>query len=193
MLTINPQNAEANAALGRVLLDGTWLAREEAYRAQGLVPFEDRWVSQAERGTLIQQRAAESAAALGQREAELRLREAEARAREAEARAREAESAATHASRWKATAYPVWGGYGYGWSRMSGGYGSGYGLMVTMAGAATATTATATVRGRNRRPAPTADAPVRSARAPRDPAPPARRSRSGPCEAPRLFAALIFA
>jgi hypothetical protein len=119
VLALNPQHVDANAALGRVQMGGVWVSREEAYRAQGLVPFEDRWVSPAEHESLLQQRAAESAAALGQREAALRLREAEARAREAEAHAREAESATTTQPSDENGGIPLWGGYGYG------GYGYG--------------------------------------------------------------------
>jgi hypothetical protein len=118
---IDPRHAEANAALGRVQVDGTWLSREEAYRAQGLVPFEGRWVSRAEYESLLQQRAAESAGALNQRQAQLRLREAEARAREAEARARDAEATTPTQPSDDNGGIPVWGGYGYG------GYGYGYG------------------------------------------------------------------
>ncbi len=107
VLTVDPQNAEANAALGRVQMDGTWLGREEAYRAQGLVPFEGRWVSRAEHDALLQQQVAENAAARSEREAEVRLREAEARAREAEARAREAENAVEDSSD-GSDGIPIW-------------------------------------------------------------------------------------
>ena len=122
VLTVNPQSAEANAALGRVLMDGTWVARDDAYRAQGLVPFEGRWVSPAEQEALLRQNAADSAAARSQREAETRMREAEARAQEAEARARETEASYSGGS------VPISVGYGcsgYG----CGGYGvGGYGV-----------------------------------------------------------------
>ncbi len=120
VLSSEPQNTEANAALDRVLLDGTWRTREDANRAQGLVPFDGRWVSRAEHDALLEQQAAESAAARSQREAEVRLREAEARVREAEANAREAEAAATQAA--DDGGLPVYGAYG------CGGYGcNGYG------------------------------------------------------------------
>jgi len=90
----DPSHPEANAALGRVEVDGTWLSMEEGYRARGFVPFEGRWVSPAEHEALVRERLAEEASDRDRREADLRVREAEARAREAEARAREAEAAA---------------------------------------------------------------------------------------------------
>jgi len=108
VLARDAQNAEANAALGRVQSNGVWLSREEAYRAQGLVPFEGRWISPAEQESLLRQREAETEAALARREAELRAREAEARAREAEARANEAEATAEPSE----AGIPLWGAYG---------------------------------------------------------------------------------
>ena len=94
VLMADPSHPEANAALGRVEVDGTWLSMEEGYRARGFVPFEGRWVSPAEHEALVRERLAEEASDRDRREADLRVREAEARAREAEARAREAEAAA---------------------------------------------------------------------------------------------------
>jgi hypothetical protein len=120
VLAVDPGNAEANAAVGRVLLDGTWVSQEDAYRAQGLVPFEGRWVTRPEYESVLQQQAAENASQLQQREAQVRLREAEARAREAEAHAREAESAPSS----EGGGIPLWGGYG---GAYGGGYGGGYG------------------------------------------------------------------
>jgi hypothetical protein len=116
VLAANPSHREANAALGRLQVDGTWMGEAEAYRARGYVSFEGRWVTPPEHEALVRERAAEEASERETREAGLRVREAEARAREAEARAREAESAAQ----------PVDGGipYGYGW-------GWGGGLLVS--------------------------------------------------------------
>jgi hypothetical protein len=93
VLAVDPAHSEANAALGRVDLDGTWVSEDEAYRARGYVEYEGRWVTPAEHEALVRERSAEEAALRESREAGLRVREAEARAREAEARAREAESA----------------------------------------------------------------------------------------------------
>lgn len=98
VLALDPSHAEANAALGRVELDGRWVSMDEAYRARGYVPFEGRWVTPAEHEILLREQAIEAASARQRREEELRVREAEARAREAEARARQAEAAATSSS-----------------------------------------------------------------------------------------------
>ena len=87
VLAADPAHPEANAALGRVELDGEWVSEDEAYRARGYVEYEGRWVTPAEHEALVRERAAEEASARERREAELRVREAEARAREAEARA----------------------------------------------------------------------------------------------------------
>jgi hypothetical protein len=94
VLAVEPDNPEANAALGRAQIEGRWMSEDEAYRTHGYVPFEGRWVSPDEHDALLRERAADEAAERERREAELRLREAEARAREAEANARAAEAAA---------------------------------------------------------------------------------------------------
>jgi hypothetical protein len=114
VLAADPSRPEANAALGRVEVDGSWMSEAEAYRARGYVSFEGRWVTPAEHEALVRERAAEEASERETREAELRVREAEARAWEAEARAREAEAAAQ----------PVDGGIPYGWG-WGGGWGGG--------------------------------------------------------------------
>jgi hypothetical protein len=95
VLAVDPGNGAANAALGRVRLDGRWVSREDAYRAQGLVPFEGAWVHPAERAAILDERAVEARGRERAAEAEARAREAEARARVAEAEARRAEAAAT--------------------------------------------------------------------------------------------------
>jgi len=109
VLAAEPSHPEANAALGRVEVDGAWVTEEEAYRARGYVPHEGRWVTPAEHEALVRERAAEEASARQRREADLRVREAEARAREAEARAREAESAAGATTE---EGIPLWWGWG---------------------------------------------------------------------------------
>jgi len=111
VLALDPGHSEANAALGRVSLNGTWMSREDAWRAQGYVEFDGRWVTPAERAALLEDQRAEEAMALQRREAELRAREAEARAREAEARARQAESSGTGGDE---GGIPLWWGGGYG-------------------------------------------------------------------------------
>jgi hypothetical protein len=105
VLSSRPSDREANAALGRAEIDGTWMSQDEAYRARGYVWFEGRWVTPPEHEALVRERAAEEASEREIREAGLRVREAEARAREAEARARQAESGAE----------PVDGGIPFGW------------------------------------------------------------------------------
>jgi hypothetical protein len=115
VLATDPSHREANAALGRVEVDGTWMGQDEAYRARGYVSFEGRWVTPPEHEALVRERAAQEASERETREAGLRVREAEARAREAEARAREAESAAQ----------PVDGGIPWGWSGGGWGWGGG--------------------------------------------------------------------
>jgi hypothetical protein len=110
VLAADPAHPEANAALGRVQLGGEWMSESEAYRARGYVEYEGRWVTPAEHEALLQQDAAEQAALLQNREAELRVREAEARAREAEARAREAEAAGSTSDE----GIPLWWGWGGG-------------------------------------------------------------------------------
>ncbi len=110
VLAVDPAHPEANAALGRVQLGGEWVTESDAYRARGYVEYEGRWVTPAEQESLLQQRAAEDAARLQNREAELRVREAEARAQEAEARAREAEQAGSVSDE----GIPLWWGWGGG-------------------------------------------------------------------------------
>ena len=117
VLAFDPQNAEANAALGRVALDGAWMSAEDAYRARGYVQYEGRWMSPAEHEAALRERAADQAAELQARESQLRVREAEARAQEAEARALDAQSGADYQDGIPYLPY----GYGYGY-----GYGLGY-------------------------------------------------------------------
>jgi hypothetical protein len=111
VLSTDPGHPEANAAFGRVELDGDWVSEDEAYRARGYVPYEGRWVTPAEHEALVRERVAEEEMALQMREADLRVREAEARAREAEARAREAEAG----PEWTPDGgIPLWWGWGGG-------------------------------------------------------------------------------
>jgi hypothetical protein len=128
VLASDPANAEANQALGRMQVDGAWLAEEEAYRVRGFVRFDGRWVSRAEHESLVRERAADEAADQQRQEAGLRVREAEARAREAEARAREAEAANSQPA--DEGGIPFWYAYGgggyYPYGRGYGGHG-GYG------------------------------------------------------------------
>jgi hypothetical protein len=127
---VDPANAAANAALGRVQLAGQWVTREESYRARGLVSFEGRWVTPSEVAALVSERAAQQRSRELALEASARAREAEARARTAEAEARLAEAAAQGGSGWSGSDWGYGGGYGpvYG-----GGYGGVYGNGVNVA------------------------------------------------------------
>jgi hypothetical protein len=98
VLAQDPRNPEANAGVGRIALDGVWMSPDDAYRAQGYVSFEGRWLTPPEHEAAVREREAEEASARQAREDSVRLREAEARAREAEARAREAETMADEAA-----------------------------------------------------------------------------------------------
>lgn len=61
VIAIDPNDAIANHALGRVQLDGRWVSQEEAYRAQGYVEFEREWMLPAERDLILQERQARDA------------------------------------------------------------------------------------------------------------------------------------
>jgi hypothetical protein len=121
VVAVDPSNAAANAALGRVTLNGQWVTREESYRARGLVSFEGMWVTPTEVAALVNEREAEQRRRELALEASARAREADARARTAEAEARLAEAAAQGGS---GSDWGYGGGYGpvYG-----GGYGGIYG------------------------------------------------------------------
>ena len=88
VLRIDPNDPEANRALGRVAVEGGWMTPEEAYRAEGYVNFEGQWVTPAEQESILRSREAEEMALAQIQAAEAQARAAEARAEEAEARAR---------------------------------------------------------------------------------------------------------
>ena len=90
VLDADPDQPEANRALGRVALDGRWMSEEDSYRARGYVLFEGAWITPAEQDAMLRERAAVAQAERARLEAEQRALEAEARAREAEARAQAA-------------------------------------------------------------------------------------------------------
>lgn len=108
VLAIDPQNVNANRALGHVLADGRWVTEEESYQLRGLVQFEGEWITAPERDAILGQRDARLAE-LGRIDAERRARDAEARAADAEARAREAEAASAQYG----AGVSLW--YGSGW------------------------------------------------------------------------------
>lgn len=108
VLAIDPGNAAANEALGRVQLDGRWVSQDEAYRARGFVQFEGEWMPPSERDAIVKQRDDALRTESARLDAERRAQEADARAAEAEARAREAEAAAPGNA-----GFPMWyGGWG---------------------------------------------------------------------------------
>jgi len=113
VVAADPENAAANAALGRVRLAGRWVTAEESYRARGYVPFEGGWVTPEERSAVLADRTAEARARELTAEADARAREAEARARTAEADARRAEAQAQAQEGTSGIPYPyVFGGGG---------------------------------------------------------------------------------
>jgi hypothetical protein len=110
VLDAAPGHPEANAALGRVQIDGRWVSEDEGNRARGLVKFEGRWITPAEHAAIVAQRAVAAQERQAQLEGRLRVREAEARAREAEARAYQAEVEAAAASLPVPVGIPYWWG-----------------------------------------------------------------------------------
>lgn len=85
VLTIDPNDPEANRAQGRVEVEGSWMTPEQAYAEKGYVNFEGRWVTPAEQESILRSREAEATAAAQARTAEAQAQEAEARAQEAQA------------------------------------------------------------------------------------------------------------
>jgi hypothetical protein len=111
VLALDPNDPDANTAMGLVALDGKWVTQEESYKARGFVQYDGMWMTQAE-AQLAQQREADESA---RRVAEDRAREAEAQAAEAQARAREAEAKQKQAEAERLWHDPLyWGGWGYG-------------------------------------------------------------------------------
>jgi len=101
VLKIDPNDPEANQAMGRVQVEGRWMTEDEAYSARGYVRFEGRWVTPAEQDSILNAREADRDAARAQAQAaeaqaraEVQAQVGEARVKEAEARAREAEARA---------------------------------------------------------------------------------------------------
>lgn len=102
VLAVAPDNAESNQALGRVQVDGRWVAEDEGYRARGYVQFEGEWMKPAEQQAILRERGTQA-------EADRRVQEAETRAQEAEAKAKEAEAKANAAAD-PTLANPLWWG-----------------------------------------------------------------------------------
>jgi len=114
VVTVQPANPVANAALGRVRLGDRWVSEDESYRAQGFVRHRGRWVTREEFDLELAERQAELERSR-QAETDARVREAEARARAAEARADAAESAPRYPGPWSPSPIGLVIGSGYGY------------------------------------------------------------------------------
>ena len=123
VLAFDPGSAAANAAVGRVHVNGHWMSRDDAARSRGMIPFEGDWVTPEQHAAILAERVASARAREAALEAEARAREAEARVRIAEAEARRAEADASAGDSGVPYPYVYGGGYGYGT-----GYGAGYGV-----------------------------------------------------------------
>jgi len=52
----NPNDLDANRALGLVLYQGQWISEEDSYKAQGYVKYGSEWMMPAERDAMIRER-----------------------------------------------------------------------------------------------------------------------------------------
>ena len=123
VLAFDPDDPEARAALGFALLDGRWVAQEEAYRSRGFVKYEGEWMLPAE----AQMRRESAAADQASREAERSARAAELENLKAEVQAAYAAEAAADAE-WRAEGAEWFysRAYSYNWHGYGCGYGSGF-------------------------------------------------------------------
>ena len=110
VLKVAPGDAEANAAVGRVELDGKWVTEEESYLARGFVEFEGDWVTPEERLAILESRERE--------EQEHRAAvDAEIAANQRAVDEREAQQQAEHDAYWNSLnnySDPFYWGYGGG-------------------------------------------------------------------------------
>jgi hypothetical protein len=90
VIALDPNDAVANHALGRVQLEGRWVSQEEAYRAQGYVEFEREWMMPAERDAILQERQARDASDRQAVAAQMQAEAAREQEKAAEAAARKA-------------------------------------------------------------------------------------------------------
>jgi hypothetical protein len=110
VLAVDPNDAEANRALGNVQANGRWMTEEDGYRARGYVQFEGEWMTPAEQARLQREQAAQADSDRARAMAEARARQAEQRAAEdAEARAKQAAVAQQ-----ETPGIPLWWGWGPG-------------------------------------------------------------------------------
>jgi hypothetical protein len=123
--SLDPGNVEAHLALGHVLSGGRYVDEAEAYRAQGFVYFDGRWMSPLEQESLLRSREEEARDRRRADEARRVAREAEDRARRAEAEAGRARAEAERQAPSLPWGYgsaivvtsPHWGGYTAGCRR----------------------------------------------------------------------------
>jgi hypothetical protein len=108
VLAIDPADAEANQAVGNIMVNGQWMTEDAGNRARGYVFFDGEWMTPAEQHAIERERALADADR-ARAEAEARARQAEARAEEAEARAKAAEEAPQATE-----GIPLWWGWGPG-------------------------------------------------------------------------------
>jgi hypothetical protein len=91
VLASQPDDEEANRALGRVRLDGRWVSEEESYIARGYVEFEGQWMTPQEQQAILADRQAREEAARKANQERIQAIEAEQQAqRERQAAEREA-------------------------------------------------------------------------------------------------------
>lgn len=77
VISILPNDEEANRALGHVLLDGRWVTEEESYRARGYVQFEGQWMTPAEKQEILDDRRARKKAERQENQSQIRAIQAE--------------------------------------------------------------------------------------------------------------------
>lgn len=124
VLSLDPRNVEGHLALGHVLMAGNYVDEAEAYRAQGFLYFEGRWMTPPEQAFLLREREQRASDDRQVDRARREARDAEERALRAE---REAARARAEVAAVSSVGYPVWG-YGSSvivGSRHWGGYTAG--------------------------------------------------------------------
>jgi hypothetical protein len=107
VLAIDPNDAEANAALGNTQVNGRWLTEDEGYRAKGFVQYQGEWMTPGEQAARDREREADRARAA----AEAKSRQAEARAADEAAARAKADAAAQQEQQ---EGLPLWWGWGPG-------------------------------------------------------------------------------
>jgi len=115
LLTLVPNDPEAQEALGFVLVNGQWMTEEDSYRARGYVQYDGEWMTPAEAQLHQQNAQAEQArdeAARSARDAETAKMLADNRAATAAQKAADEQKRADDEARWSQPVY--WGGWGYG-------------------------------------------------------------------------------